>query len=101
MKTTGLISTREQRPNNTRTGSNGTREEWRPGVTAWAQCGSTHTWIFIVEIAPGAISPTGVRKYNLIFLSFFFFAPWCHLSDGCHLTHDDGISSPQVYVNEY
>ena len=26
---------------------------------AWARCGSTHSWIYIVEIAPGAISPLG------------------------------------------
>ena len=55
---------REQRRNNTSAGSNGTLEEWRPDVTAWARCGSTHPWIYIVEIAPGAISPMGVRKYN-------------------------------------
>ena len=55
---------REQRRNNTSTGSNGTREEWHPDVTAWARCSSTHSWIYIIEIAPGAISPMGVRKYN-------------------------------------
>ena len=71
MKTTRLISTREQRRNNTSTGSNGTREEWRPDVTAWARCGSTHSWIYILEIAPGAISPMGVRKYEYFCLASF------------------------------
>ena len=30
----------------------------------WARCGSTHSWMCIVEIAHGAVSPMGVRKYN-------------------------------------
>ena len=58
------LHARVKRRNNVSTGSNGTREEWRPDVTAWARCGSTHSWIYIVEIAPGAISPMRVRKYN-------------------------------------
>ena len=45
-----------------RSGSAGGRGS--PDVTAWARCGSTQFWIYIVEIAPGAISPMGVRKYN-------------------------------------
>ena len=55
---------REQHRINTSTGSNGTREQWRRDVTTWVRCGSTHSWIYIVEIAPGAISPMGVRTCN-------------------------------------
>ena len=108
MKTTRLISSRELRPYN-----NGT---W--GVAPWwyvahrmskeptaygtsysskvARCGSTQSWIYIEEIAPGAITPMGCGNTIKPWRSCFFCAPrcdvsdGCHLSDGCHPSHDYG-----------
>ena len=49
------------------------RDRWRPDVTAWARCGSTHSWIYIVEIHPVPSRRWGCE--NTIKYSFLLLFP--------------------------
>ena len=64
-------------------------------VTAWARCGSTHSWIYIGSLRSHPVPSLRWGCENTIKYLFLasFSAPWCHLSDGCHLTHDHGSST--------
>ena len=51
--------------------------------------------VIMREMAPGANG-----FFNSSFLAFFC-APRCHLSDGCHLTHDYGIANNGIILPNY